>query len=43
MENDLNARLAAMSMHFSKSQRALAAYLVDHCDKAAFLTANKLG
>ncbi len=43
MENDLNARLAAMSMHFSKSQRALAGYIVDHCDKAAFLTANKLG
>lgn len=43
MENDLNARLAAMSAHFSKSQRALANYIVDHCDKAAFLTANKLG
>ncbi len=43
MEDNLNARLAAMSMHFSKSQRMLASYLVDHCDKAAFLTANKLG
>ncbi len=43
MENDLNARLASMSGHFSKSQKALAAYIVDHCDKAAFLTANRLG
>lgn len=43
MENDLNERLALLSPRFSKSQKALAAYLVDHCDKAAFLTANRLG
>lgn len=43
MENDLNERLATLSPHFSKGQKALAAYIVDHCDKAAFLTANRLG
>lgn len=43
MEYDLNARIAAVSGGLSKSQKALAGYIVDHCDKAAFLTANKLG
>lgn len=43
MEQSLNERLNEMSIHFSKSQRALANYIVEHCDKAAFLTANKLG
>jgi DNA-binding MurR/RpiR family transcriptional regulator len=43
MANDLNARLAAASQHMSKSQRALGDYIIEHCDKAAFLTANKLG
>ncbi|MBE6936851.1 MAG: MurR/RpiR family transcriptional regulator [Ruminococcaceae bacterium] len=43
MEQSLNERLNEVSIHFSKSQRALANYIVEHCDKAAFLTANKLG
>lgn len=43
MEMDLTARLANPVLRLSKSQRLLADYITEHCDKAAFLTANRLG
>jgi len=43
MEIDLTTRLANPSLRLSKSQRLLADYITEHCDKAAFLTANRLG
>ena len=39
----LLARMNANSGSFSKGQRAIAAYITEHCDKAAFMTAAKLG
>lgn len=43
MELDLISRLNSKNLKLSKSQKVLADYIVEHCDKAAFLTANKLG
>ena len=43
MEIDLTARLANPALRLSKSQRLLAEYITEHCDKAVFLTANRLG
>ncbi len=43
MEIDLTSRLANPALRLSKSQRLLAEYITEHCDKAVFLTANRLG
>ncbi|MCF0137835.1 MAG: MurR/RpiR family transcriptional regulator [Oscillospiraceae bacterium] len=43
MENNLLARLAKESGKFSKGQRAIAKYILNNYDKAAFMTAGKLG
>lgn len=43
MELDLFARIAEKTPEFSKGQRAIAGYISDHYDKAAFMTANRLG
>ncbi len=43
MELDLTSRLSNPSLRLSKSQRLLAEYITEHCDKAVFLTANRLG
>ena len=41
--NDLRSRINEKYGHMSKNQKLLAAYITDHYDKAAFLTAAKLG
>ena len=43
MERDILARLAKESSSFSKGQRRIAAYVLENYDKAAFMTAGKLG
>ncbi len=43
MENDLLAVLAKGSSKFSKGQRIIAKYILNNYDKAAFMTAGKLG
>ena len=43
MNADILSVLQARSHGFSKGQRAIAAYITDSYDKAAFMTANKLG
>ena len=43
MENDLLSVLARGSSKFSKGQRVIAKYIVNNYDKAAFMTAGKLG
>lgn len=43
MASDILSALQRGSGHFSKGQRALAAYITQSYDKAAFMTANKLG
>ncbi|MBR3289895.1 MAG: MurR/RpiR family transcriptional regulator [Clostridia bacterium] len=43
LKSTLLSRLKAHGDSFSKGQRAIAAYITDHCDKAAFMTAAKLG
>lgn len=43
MENDLLAVLAKGSSKFSKGQRIIAKYILSNYDKAAFMTAGKLG
>lgn len=40
---DLMARLNSMYNEFSKGQKSIARYIIDHYDKAAFMTANRLG
>ena len=42
-DNDLRNRINEHYGSLSKGQRLLAAYITDHYDKAAFLTAAKLG
>lgn len=41
--NDLSNRINVKYKHMSKGQKLLAAYITDNYDKAAFLTAAKLG
>lgn len=43
MENDLLSVLARGSTKFSKGQRVIAKYILNNYDKAAFMTAGKLG
>lgn len=43
MERDILARLSDDNTHFSKGQRRIAAYIRENYDKAAFMTAGKLG
>lgn len=43
MENDLLSKLSKGSKKFSKGQRIISKYILNNYDKAAFLTAGKLG
>lgn len=43
MNNDILSVLQSNAYRFSKGQRAIAAYITESYDKAAFMTANKLG
>ena len=43
MDNDILSVLQAGSVSFSKGQRRIAQYIIDEYDKAAFMTAAKLG
>ena len=43
MQNDILANLQDRSHTFSKGQRAIASYITECYDKAAFMTANRLG
>ncbi len=43
MEKDLLTQIGQMTPHFSKGQRLIARYIMEHFDKAAFMTASKLG
>ena len=42
MEKDIIAILSGRSVHFSKRQRAVADYICEHPDMAAFMTAELL-
>lgn len=43
MQNDILSKMQLNAHRFSKGQRAIAKYITDSYDKAAFLTASKLG
>ena len=43
MERDILAQMNKESHHFSKGQRMIAHYIAENYDKAAFMTAGKLG
>ncbi|MEM1485933.1 MurR/RpiR family transcriptional regulator [Oscillospiraceae bacterium PP1C4] len=43
MNKDLLSVIGQMTPQFSKGQRLIAGYIVNHFDKAAFMTASKLG
>lgn len=43
MQKDLLSLIAGKSPAFSKGQKRIAEYILDHYDKAAFMTASKLG
>ena len=43
MENDFLSVMKQHSESFSKGQRAIAQYITDEYEKAAFMTAAKLG
>lgn len=43
MEKDVLAVIANNNIHYSKGQRRIAKYILDNYDKAAFMTAGKLG
>lgn len=43
MSKDLLTVISQMTPQFSKGQRLIAGYIVNHFDKAAFMTASKLG
>lgn len=43
MQNDILSAMQNMSHRFSKGQRAISAYINEYYDKAAFMTASKLG
>ncbi|MGN1031544.1 MAG: MurR/RpiR family transcriptional regulator, partial [Butyricicoccaceae bacterium] len=41
--NDLMSKIQSRLPEFSKGQRLIARYIIDHYDKAAFMTASRLG
>ncbi len=41
--NDLMGKIQSSMSEFSKGQRLIARYIIEHYDKAAFMTASKLG
>ena len=41
--NDLMGKIQSRLPEFSKGQRLIARYIIDHYDKAAFMTASRLG
>ena len=43
MRDDLLRRMELGMKDFSKGQRQIATYIIEHCDKAAYMTASKLG
>ena len=43
MSKDLLSRISMDMPRFSKGQKLIARYLIDHYDKAAFMTASKMG
>ncbi len=43
MQNDILTRLEAENRRFSKSHRSIARYIAENYDKAAYMTAGKLG
>jgi len=43
MDRSLLGKISAMMPQFSKGQKRIARYIIEHYDKAAFLTAAKLG
>ena len=43
MENDVLAVIAGSTAHYSKGHRKIAKYILENYDKAAFMTAGKLG
>ena len=43
MERDILSALSRENVRFSKSQRQIAKYITDNYDKAAFMTAGRLG
>ena len=43
MQEDILLLIQDNAYKFSKGQRAIAAYITEFYDKAAFMTANKLG
>lgn len=43
MEQDLLLAISRMQPDFSKGQRLIAAFIMEHYDKAAFMTASRLG
>ena len=43
MNTDLMSRVRAAQEDLSRSQKVIAAYIMEHYDKAAFMTANRLG
>ena len=43
MENDVLAIIAGTTAHYSKGHRKIAKYILENYDKAAFMTAGKLG
>lgn len=43
MAENLISKIEKQLPKFSKGQRLIAAYISDHCDEAAFMTASKLG
>lgn len=43
MNNNLLSKIESLLPTFSKGQRSIALYIIEHYDKAAFMTASKLG
>lgn len=43
MYNDILAKIESLTPGFSKGQRLIASYLLNHFEKAAYMTASKLG
>ncbi len=43
MKDDLLMRMQELMPHFSKSQKLIASYIIQHYEKAAYMTAQKLG
>ena len=43
MQDHLTARIQENQSRFSKGQRLIANYILEHYDKVAFMTASRLG